>query len=114
MPQNKQSFSEKSYKFKVINYKYLIPIVLIVILTIIGIIFTVSKTQAIPPSTSNNTSEVEVRSSDNLLPENTAKPDNSSDNSVQNGAATIEDLGGNKNSHQNIDDLLKDKEIDVE
>lgn len=96
MYQGKSSFFKK-------NCQYLIPIILIILLVVIGIIFILSKkTQAIPASTNNDTSEVEVKNFDNSI-----------DNTWQNGAATVEDLGGNKNSHQNIDELLKDKEIDV-
>ncbi|MCL5795359.1 MAG: hypothetical protein M1338_03295 [Patescibacteria group bacterium] len=120
MSLNKQNSSEESYPPATPERsdggrgKYLIPIVLIIILVVLGIIFTISNNKQTPKSANNDANNVEVINSQDLLPQTQSKQEeNNTDNSPQNGPATIEDLGGNRASQQNIDDLLKDKEIEI-
>jgi hypothetical protein len=107
MSPNKQNYS--SYQFKII-----ILIFIGTILVILGIIFTINNNQPISTSTNNGANNVEVVNSQNLLPQTQAKPEETNTNSSpQGGPATVEDLGGSKSGTQSIDELLKDKEIEI-
>ncbi|OGD65806.1 hypothetical protein A3F08_01805 [Candidatus Berkelbacteria bacterium RIFCSPHIGHO2_12_FULL_36_9] len=112
---NKQHYFNETKNQKP-NIKNLILIFSILILFIIG--YQASKNNTINYKFENNNTEVEVIDSSGETPQ-TGVMDGSSGNTLEptvnpleEGPATIEDLGGNAGS-TSIDELLKDKTIEV-
>jgi len=98
------------------NSKYIILAIFICILFGFGIYFSLSKKTTdypyIPPE-----GEVKIIEANGNMPQ-TVPTEIKQDNTVGSPMdaerpATIEDLGGDKNTPTNIDELLKDKNIDV-
>lgn len=93
----------KNYRSQVLGL-----IVIIIIITIIGILYSNKSSQAVQTGDSSN---VTVIDSSGLAPNNQSTSTSQSvDNNL--GPATVQDLGGNSGA-TNIDQLLKDKEIQV-
>ncbi len=114
MDQNKQNYSN-NFKFLILNFKTILLVIFIIILIIIAIIVTlnVKKSQSDQVLDLDN-KQIEVVNGENNLPNNSAKQDTSeSSNSVQSGPATTQDLGGSNSAPQDIETLLKDKEVEV-
>jgi len=62
---------------------------------------------------SSYTGEVNVIDSDGQAPIESQTNVNDTKNSAEQGAATLNDLGGSSNSPASIESLLKDKEIQI-
>lgn len=96
------------------NLQIMILIIATMILLGISIYFEKIKTASNyrVPDTSNI--QVEVTGGQGALPDNPAAKNNQDNSSSpQQGVATIQDLGGNASQSAGIDDLLKDKQIQV-
>lgn len=114
-PNNPSSF-DKSYKLQVTSYKFLIPILVIIILSVVAIIVSLPKKEKSAPYQliiPDNT-EVNVIKSSSELPDIPAIEKNATDNnSPQQGPATTQDLGNDVNQSISTEDLLKGKEIEI-
>lgn len=92
------------------NFQILILIIFILILIIVG--YRASNSKSIDYKFAPNNTQVEVVGSSGQIPSNTSVQDSKTSTGQQLGPATVQDLGGNSGA-TNIDELLKDKQIDV-
>lgn len=95
------------------NLKFIIPVLVVFILIILAIFLPKSKDDT-TSEINNNPTQVEVIESGGTLPTSQGVENNKDNsNSPQQNPATVEDLGGNNTSSSGIDDLLKDKNIEL-
>jgi len=95
------------------NTQFIILLIIIVILTILAIFLPKAK-DAQNNEVNNNPASIEVIESQGTLPSSQGVGNSQENsNSPQQNPATIQDLGGDNSAPGNIDNLLKDKEIEL-
>lgn len=95
-------------------FKIIFPIALIIILIALIIISNKSDNNKSSTSLNSDNFEVMVRDSSVSDTQNDSSQDSTkSTDSNQLGPATVQDLGGSSSSPTSIDELLKDKQIEV-
>lgn len=105
--QNKQAFFEK---------RQILLMGIIVILLIVAVLTSLPKKEESQPSQLiiPDITEIEIINSSGEIPQTPLIGENrSKSNFPQQGPATIQDLGGNTSPPISIEDLLKDKTIEI-
>lgn len=104
----------KKEKNNPVYFKIIFPIILIIVLITLIFIIKGNDDSKLPTDLNSDNFEVIVRdSSVSDTPNNTSQDSTKNSNSNQLGPATVQDLGGSTGS-TGIDELLKDKQIEVE
>lgn len=93
---------------------HLIILIIIIIVLIILAVFLPKSKNTIDNSVNNNSTQVEIIDGQGYLPNSSGVTNSQNNsNSPQQNPATVEDLGGNATTSGGIDNLLKDKDIQV-
>lgn len=104
----------KNQRNNPVYFKIIFPITLIIVLIALIFIIKGSDDSKLPTDLNLDNFEVIVRDSFVSDTQNNSSQDSTkSSDSNQLGPATVQDLGGSSNSPTGIDELLKDKQIEV-